>query len=170
VVLQRKFARVWVWPALVLLVAAGLWLIPRVAGQRGVVVTQELLEAQRRKWQSAGWQDYRVEWRVSGGSTGHYQVQVRGGKITRALFDEQPLQERQARYWTPDAMFSIIERELQHATGQTQQSPWAPGQRVEIWAEFDEVLGIPRWWQRSVAGAAASVTVECLRLERIESP
>ncbi len=153
------------WPLLVVLVAAALWLLPRLTGPRAELVTEELLRAKRSQWRAAGIDSYEIEVEVSGAQRGHYRVVVRDSRVVSASFDGRPLDQKRARYWTVHGQFGQIERELRNArSGKT----WPEGVRVRIWASFDPTTGRPLWWQRQVQGGSQTVTVRTVAFRRLD--
>lgn len=111
------------------------------------LLSKDAYESAVARWQEKKLEHYDMHVVFSGGQVGEYDVEVRGGKVTKLVRDGQPLQDRGAAWqlWTVPGMFEILEIDLARLDNPT---PHPAAGEVRISAEFDPEWGFPRRYRQ----------------------
>lgn len=115
-------------------------------------LSREAFDAARARWNERGPTNYDFSVVFSGGQPGSYDVEVRGGEVTRLVLDGEPLRRTDSwKSWTVPGMFDLMAMDLalieDAARGVAER-----GSELRVSAEFDEQLGYPRRYRRIVLG------------------
>jgi hypothetical protein len=131
------------------------------------LTAQELLSAQE-AWRGTGTDDYDLEVFVLADrlEDGRFEIEVRGGRVTRAL------QNGIATSGTADAysvagLFEILQRELELSTDASRGFGAPEGYRAYLRVRFNAQLGYPEVYRRSVGGTSNGVEIRVLRLSTL---
>lgn len=113
-------------------------------------LTQTAFDAARQRWRERGPAAYEFDVTSSGAQPGNYEVEVRGGEVTRLMLDGEPLKRSDAwKLWTVPGLFDLMAMDLAELE-KIEQGDAATDLRVA--AEFDETLGYPRRYRRIALG------------------
>jgi hypothetical protein len=103
----------WVWLALLAVGLPVAWLVARIATNSGLQLTEARISAAKDLWKTAGPRDYDLVVNVGGGTRSVYEIEVREGKVAKALVNGQPFASQgQAELWTINGLFQILEMDL----------------------------------------------------------
>jgi Family of unknown function (DUF6174) len=144
---------VWFAGGLLLGLAAALVGLIAVSRATGLPrLTREAYEKADRLWDAGKVANYNLEVDVTGNRPSRIHVEVRDGQATHCFRDGvEPSQRRTWYYWTVPGMFDTIGLELEKVDDPATGFGAAAGSSVVLRAEFDEQLGYPRRYSRTVA-------------------
>lgn len=108
-------------------------------------------EAAVARWRARNVVDYDLHMVFSGNQTGDYDVEVRGGEVTRLVRNGRPLENRGSswRSWTVPGMFEILEIDLGRIDRAADADPTA---QYRVSVEFDVEWGFPRRYRQIQLG------------------
>ena len=165
---SRKIALAVAWSCLfAALVALGI--VALVASRATPALTPQSLAAAKLAWRERGPADYDLDITVRGRQPGEVRISVRDGEVTSMTRDgRSPSQRRTWDYWSVDGQFGMIDQELLLARDPVKSFGAAEGTNVTLRAEFDQELGYPRRFQRSILGLDMDMEWEITRFAAIE--
>jgi hypothetical protein len=150
-------------------VTAGFLLVVGVLVFRQTVprLSQPEFDAAVKRWKQRGPASYDCDIVILGNRPGSVQMQVRGGQATSMVRDGlTPKARRTWDAWTVEGMFDTIERELEIARD-PKQTVGGSSPPV-LYAKFDDRLGYPAIFRRSVPGAQQDMAWEVTRFETVQ--
>jgi hypothetical protein len=170
---KSSIVRGFLWGAVIAavgLVAAYFWLRPTPMPP----LSRQTLDAAALRWKEQGPADYDFRLVMSGEQSGEYQVEVRGGRVTRLVRNGvEPTRRGDSwEYWSVPGLLDVIEIDL--AAAQRESAALAAGDgaaagngaaardgaaadsRLRLWAEFDDQWGYPRRYRRAALGTGHS--------------
>lgn len=152
------------WPALAFALVASIVTLVLVFRKEGDLLTPELLDAARTRWQERGPKDYDLEIVTSGAREARHVVEVRAGKVVRQTTDGAAVPERVRGIWSVPGMFETLRVELSNATHPKVPYGIDDPEDVIVRAAFDDEFGYPRRFMRHVlAGRKSSIEWEVVR-------
>lgn len=148
------------------IVTAGFLLVVGVLVYRQSVprLTQQEFESAAKRWSEHRPANYDCEIEIFGNRPGKVQVEVRNGQVEKMTRDGQtPAARRTWEAWTVEGMFDTIERELEIAE-HPEQAVGGTSAPL-LYARFDDKLGYPVVFRRSVPGAQQDMAWNVTRFE-----
>jgi hypothetical protein len=114
-------------------------------------LTRTAYETAFARWREKNPQDYDMHVVFTGAQVGDYDVEVRGGAVTRLLRDGQPLVNRGTTWqnWSVPGMFEILQTDLARL-----DVPRRNADDFRISAEFDAEWGYPARYRQIQLGGA----------------
>jgi hypothetical protein len=161
--------RGWIWFFVALVVLTVTAIVVQIWYNAGQQLTPDKLALAEARWQEHRPRDYDMEYSTKRNDNAEesFQVEVRGGKAVSVVMNgNQPLEPRQLRYHTMEALFGYIEDFLKKDT-----EPGSP--RTFATASFDAEDGHLLRYVRSVTYVASALTrrerqeIRVQRFERI---
>jgi Family of unknown function (DUF6174) len=143
--------------------------IPMRRGGGTARLSREAYDRASRLWDENGPADYNLDIEVSGNRPGKIHVEVRDRQATHMVRDGvEPRQHRTWYYWTVPGMLDTIGQELDKIDDPATGFGAATGSSVMLRADFDDQLGYPRRYLRSVAGQKLDMGWTVTRFETVE--
>jgi hypothetical protein len=101
------------------------------------------------RWREKDPRDYDMHIVFTGGQVGDYDIEVRGGEVTKLLRDGQPLANRGSTWknWSVPGMFEILETDLGRMENSASQAA-----EFKISVEFDGEWGYPARYRQIQLG------------------
>ncbi len=117
-------------------------------------LTRDKLDAARARWEAAGLRDYDLAITVTGGTSGEYWIQVRGGRLVEGHFNGRPFERpEQARPWTVPELFNVLEADLGRDA-----EPGSPAVFTRV--DFDPADGhLVRYLRKQLGGSRHTIEI-----------
>ena len=107
-------------------------------------MTPELLSQAQDQWAKQQLASYRIQVTVEGRQPGVYETEVRGGEVTRATFNDQPLTSRRTMStWSVDGMFRTLDYDAEAQANHREPDP-----QLTLRAQFNSEFGYPERYHR----------------------
>ena len=145
--------------ALLCAAAATLFFIYTQRGQ-GDILTEERLAEARARWQENGPADYDMSVNVRGVQKNDYEIEVRGGKVTKMTAGGAPAARNAYAYWNVEGMLDFLRDELSNTRRVAAAYGVADEAEVVVRVEFDTGRGYPSRFLRHVMGTRNSIEWE----------
>ena len=152
----RRMLLVLLLPALVCLVAAGIFLKMFVA-ERLPELKDGDLEKSEALWERAGPAGYDMDLEIRGTRPGTVHVEVRNEEVVAMQRDGRAPPQHTWRYWSVPGLFETLERELTMAEDPEHEVGAKTGTQWTLRGEFDSTYGYPRRFHRYVSGGGPEV-------------
>ncbi|MFO0867859.1 MAG: hypothetical protein U0935_02825 [Pirellulales bacterium] len=113
------------------------------------IVTRDLWEQQRQRWEDSGTRDYRIQIRVTGRQGARYDVVVRDGIVQQALRNGESLGSGPAlATWSVPGMFATLRLDLEAQERAARSGSESRRPSLLLRCRFDPLRGYPQTYQR----------------------
>lgn len=163
---RRRLSPVWM-----ILAALLFGIVTALVVRRGDGLTeltaQGLVDAQE-TWRRNALENYDLEVHVQADrlEDGRFEIQVRRGTVTRAL-QNGIATSGMADAYSVAGLFEILERELELSNDASRGFGAPEGYRAYLHVRFDDQLGYPQIYRRSVGGTSNGIEIRVVRLSAL---